>query len=411
MKPSAWVLWLQLTVASRTALEALFRHPLRALLTGFGILVGVLAVTVVITLGEGAERAVQGQLENLGENLITITARTAAKSGAGSNKPSLTLSDARAIESEIDGVFVVAPVLERLARVRFEKRNTSAQVLGTTSAYFSARNYKMSSGSFWQSSERTSRVVLLGSTVVTELFPHAEPLGASIRIGRHLFRVVGVLEAKGQTPFGMDQDNLIVMPIATMRSKISPGRPGEVGQIAVGAKDGVSTQDLMRPIRSLLRQRHHISSGDEDDFSLRDQTRLAESQRGVVAIMRMLLLSIAGVSLVIGGIGVMNIMLVSVAERSKEIGTRLAVGARASDILSQFLIEAVILALLGGFAGAALAAALVPLMEDYFGWELVISGRSLAVASTVSISIGIVFGFLPARRAAMLDPVEALRRE
>jgi putative ABC transport system permease protein len=223
--------------------------------------------------------------------------------------------------------------------------------------------------------------------------------------------VIGVLSEKGQTPFGSDQDNVVVMPIRTMRSKVAPGRPGEVRQIVIATSRGKSTRDIMRPIRSLLRQRHHIQDGQANDFSIRDQQRMAEAQRGIVTVMRMLLLCIAGVSLVIGGIGVMNIMLVSVAERSREIGTRLAVGARGIDILVQFLIEAVVLSLLGGGAGALLAAALVSPLEGYFGWELHISSAALLVACGVSVTIGVVFGMLPARRAARLDPVEALRRE
>ncbi len=395
-------------------MESLVRNPLRAGLTGFGILVGVAAVTVVMTLGEGAERAVQERIEKLGENLLTIRARSAQASGASdSEKPTLVESDGRAIFENIDGITHVAPMLDGLVRAVSGGRNTSAQAVGTTSAYFGARNYEIESGAIWSAAQQSTaaRVVLVGPTIVDELFPGEEGVGKSIRIGKHLFRVIGVLAEKGQTPFGQDQDNVIVMPIKTMRSKITPGRPGEVSQIVLSAADGVTTEELMRPIRSLLRQRHHINYGEGDDFSLRDQSRMADAQRGVVDVMRMLLLSIAGVSLVIGGIGVMNIMLVSVAERSREIGTRLSVGARGADILTQFLIEAVVLSLLGGAAGAALAAAVVPPLEDYFGWELYISARSLGIAAGVSITIGVAFGLLPARRAARLDPVEALRRE
>ena len=404
----------RLGVALRTAIESLSRNPLRATLTGCGILVGVSAVTVVMTLGEGAERAVQQRIDKLGENLLTIRAESPQASGASNpDKPTLVEADARAISESIEGVAYTAPVLDGMVRVIFGSRNTSAQAIGTTSQYLGARNYQIDSGTMWSASQEATaaRVVLLGPKVVKEVFSGEEPVGKSIRIGRHLFRVLGILSEKGQTPFGMDQDNVIVMPIKTMRSKITPGRPGEVSQIVLAAAKGVTTEELQRPIRSLLRQRHHIEIGDADDFSLRDQSRMAEAQRGVVAVMRMLLLSIAGVSLVIGGIGVMNIMLVSVTERSREIGTRLAVGARGADIMIQFLIEAVVLALLGGAAGAALSAALVSPLEAYFGWEMFISPRALTIAAVVSITIGVVFGALPARRAARLDPVEALRRE
>jgi putative ABC transport system permease protein len=404
----------RLGVALRTAAESLSRNPLRAGLTGFGILVGVAAVTVVMTLGEGAERAVQERIEKIGENLLTIRAESAQASGASNaDRPTLIEADARAIAEHVDGVAHVAPILDSMVRVIAGSRNTSVQAIGTTSAYLGARNYEVDAGTIWSPSHEATaaRVVLLGPKVVQELFSGEEPVGQSIRIGRHLFRVIGLLSEKGQTPFGMDQDNIIVMPLKTMRSKIVPGRPGEVRQIVLATKDGVMIDKIKRPITALLRQRHHIEPGDGDDFSLRDQSRMAEAQRGVVDVMRMLLLSIAGVSLIIGGIGVMNIMLVSVTERSREIGTRLAVGARGADILIQFLIEAVVLSLLGGAAGAALAALLVAPLEEYFGWEMFVSPRALSIATAVSLTIGVVFGLLPARRAARLDPVEALRRE
>ncbi len=400
--------------ALRTALEALAKHPLRAALTGFGILIGVAAVTTVITLGEGAERAVQQRIERMGEDLITVRPRAAEASGAGEEERAfLTEADAKAVAREVTGARQVAPVLQGLVRTVARDKNTSAQAIGTTLAYFEARNYRTEQGEFWsEPAQATSaRVCAIGPTVKEELFPRREAVGQSLRIGRHLFRVVAVLEAKGQTPFGMDQDNIVVMPLGAMRSKIAPGRPGEVGQILVLAEKDVGSAKVMADIQSLMRQRHGIQQGQADDFSVRDQSRIANAQRGVVAVMRTLLLSIAGVSLVIGGIGVMNIMLVSVAERSREIGTRLAVGAQAADIMTQFLIEAVVLSLLGGLLGAGLAALLVPALEDYFGWDLALSIRGLAIASTVSVGIGITFGLLPARRAAKLDPVEALRRE
>lgn len=401
-------------IAFRTAIEALTRHPLRALLTGFGILVGVSAVTVVITLGEGAERMVQERIELLGESLVTIQAKAVQASGtAEQTRPLLSEGDARAILESVDGISHVAPVLDGISRAMFGQKNASVQAVGSTLEYFGARNYRLQDGTFWDSTQENAaaRVVVIGPTVVNDLFAGGEAVGSSIRIGRHLFSVVGVLKEKGQTPFGRDQDDVVVMPIKTMRAKVSPGRPGEVRQIVVAATPGVSSEAIQRPITSLLRQRHHLKQDEENDFSVRDQARIAQAQRGIVAVMRLLLLSIAAVSLVIGGIGVMNIMLVSVAERSREIGTRLAVGARASDILTQFLIEAVVLSILGGFGGALVAALLVSPLESYFGWPLSISVSSLTVASTVSVTIGVVFGFLPARRAAHLDPVEALRRE
>lgn len=400
-------------VAFKIALDALIRNPLRASLTGFGILVGVLAVTVVITLGEGAERAMTQQVERLGENLLTIRARASQPSGVRKDLPTLVEADARAVSEVIEGVAAAAPVLDGLVRAVYRERNTPAQAIGTSLDYLAARNYRVVEGTAWTPAQEitSARVVLIGPTLVKELFSGVSPLGESIRIGRHLFSVIGVLSEKGQTPFGTDEDNVVVMPLGAMRSKVAPGRPGEVSQIAVAAKNGVDTGQIERPIRALLRQRHQLLQDDADDFSIRDQSRIVQTQRGIISVMHMLLLSIALVSLVIGGIGVMNIMLVSVAERSKEIGTRMAVGARGSDILIQFLVEAIVLSLLGGAGGALLAGLLVAPLQEYFGWELLISPTSLLVALTASITIGVVFGLLPARRAARLDPVEALRGE
>ena len=401
-------------VACRTAVDALTRNPMRGALTGFGILVGVSAVTIVITLGEGAEKAVQAQIETMGENLITIRSQSTNKSGAGKETlPLLTEMDAEAISVNVPGVDAVAPALEGLVRAVAQNRNAAAQAVGTSVAYFEVRNYRIASGALWDEVQESTaaRVVLIGPTVRDELFPGENPVGQSLRIGRHLFRILGVLDAKGQTPFGTDQDNIVVMPLGTMRSKISPTRPSEIQQILLTTQDGTTTKEAERPIRALLRQRHHLEGEEEDDFSIRDQARMADAQRGVVMVMRLLLLSIAGVSLVIGGIGVMNIMLVSVAERSKEIGTRLAVGARGSDILTQFLIEAIFLSLLGGMLGVAVTGLVVRPLEGYFGWTLEVSAQSLWIATVVSITIGVVFGLLPARRAARMDPVDALRRE
>lgn len=400
-------------VAFTTATEALIRHPLRALLTGFGIFIGVFSVTIVMTLGEGAERSVRAQVEQLGENLLTVRARSDRASGASDEKAELTERDADAIATLVEDVHAIAPTLDGMARAVYGQRNSSTQVVGTTLSYLTAHKYKIVDGVSWDANQQATgaRVVLIGPTLVDELFRGEPPVGQSIRIGRHLFRVIGVLSEKGQTPFGMDLDNIALMPISTMRSKVAPGRPGEVGQIAVAAKDGVDLLKLEKKMRALLRQRHNIGSDQDDDFTIRDQSRMAQAQQGVVSIMKMLLTCIALISLLIGGIGVMNIMLVSVTERSREIGTRLAVGATATDVLVQFLIEAVVLSLLGGALGVVCANLLLKPLSGYFGWVLWISPTTAALGMMVSVSTGVLFGFIPARRAAKLDPVVALRRE
>ncbi len=405
--------WDAFVVALTTAGDALTRHPMRALLTGFGIFIGVLSVSLVMTLGEGAERSIQKQVEQMGENLLTVRARSDRASGAGDEVAELTEADSRAIAHFIQEIDAVAPTLDGMVRAVYGQKNSSTQVVGTTQSYFKARKYKVVQGVTWDSSQEStgSRVVVIGPTVVDELFSGGPAIGESLRIGRHLFSVIGVLSEKGQTPFGMDMDNIIVMPLSTMRSKVAPSRPGEVGQIEIAAQKGASLEQIKKNIRSLIRQRHHIGPDEDNDFSIRDQSRMAQAQKGVVDVMKALLISIAMVSLFIGGIGVMNIMLVSVAERSKEIGTRLAVGATAGDVLVQFLIEAVVLSVLGGVVGLACAGMLLPPLEDFFGWELLISPRTAGLGMLVSMGTGVLFGFIPARRAARLDPVEALRRE
>jgi len=409
-----WALWRRSLVALGLAARSLSRHPLRAALTAGGILVGVLSVTTVMTLGEGAERAIESQLQNLGENLLTIQPRDTQASGARQQEVvSLSELDGQALAKEIAEIVRVAPVVEGASRLRTHDRNSSAKLVGTTLDYFAARNYEVADGALWdEAAERAgSRVVLLGPTIAEQLFGSRSVVGEFVRIGRHAYRVVGVLAEKGQTPFGMDQDSIAVLPLRTMRAKVSPGRPFEVSQLLVKLGAGADGAQAERRMTALLRQRHHLDTDQGDDFSIRDSARFAEAQRGILLVMRTLLLCIAGISLVIGGIGVTNIMLVSVTERSREIGTRLAIGARASDIMGQFLFEAVFLCVLGGILGALGSTLLIPPLESYFGWDLRLSLRALAVATAVSTTLGVTFGLLPARRAAQLDPMEALRRE
>ena len=401
-------------VAFRLAVSSLVRHPLRAGLTAGGILVGVLAVTTVMTLGEGAERAIEAQVQTLGENLLTIQPRDAQVSGARTAAPpSLHVLDGQSIQKDVAEAAFVVPVLDGAGRILSQDRNTSTKLVGTTREYFTVRSYRVAEGALWDlAMERAgARVVLLGPSVKEQLFGARSPIGEFVRIGRHAYRVVGVLAEKGQTPFGTDQDSVAILPLRTMRAKVSPGRPGEVSQLLVQLEQGADAARAERSMTSLLRHRHGLEADQPDDFSIRDSARFAQAQRGILLVMRTLLLAIAGISLVIGGIGVTNIMLVSVTERSREIGTRLAIGARALDILGQFLFEAVLLCLLGGLLGALGSVLLIPPLTAYFGWDLRLSLRALLVATVVSTTLGVTFGLLPARRAAKLDPIEALRRE
>lgn len=402
-----------LVVAISTATTALARHPLRAVLTTFGIFVGVLSFTLVVTLGEGAERSIQTQVQQLGQNLLTIRAKSDRASGVSDNSAAITEGDADAIARSIMNVDVVAPTVDGPARVTLGKKSNLARAIGSTSVYLRARNYQVVEGTSWDETQESTgaRVVLVGPTIVEDLLGGGPAVGHSLRIGRHLFRVIGVLSPKGQSPWGFDLDNVVLMPLRTMRSKIASTPPGEVHQIEVAVHEGAELDMVQKNIQSLLRQRHRIVPGAENDFSINDQLYVAKSQQGVVDVMKMLLTSIALISLFIGGIGVMNIMLVSVTERSREIGTRLAVGATATDVLIQFLIEAVVLSFLGGGLGIVIATLLMPPLEGLFGMQLWLTPATGALGMLVSMSTGILFGFLPAQRAARLDPVAALRRE
>ncbi|HXS18146.1 MAG TPA: ABC transporter permease [Polyangiaceae bacterium] len=406
-------LLITLLVAFSTATTALIRHPLRATLTAFGIFIGVLSFTLVVALGEGAQRSVRAQVEQMGENLLTIRARTDRASGAGESAAKLTEDDALAMSQSVTGVDAVAPTLDSMVRAVAGQNNKNVQAVGSTATYFKAKKYRITEGAVWDKSQENTgaRVILVGPTVVTELFGDGPAVGQSVRMGRHLFRIIGILSAKGQSPFGLDLDNIVVMPLRTMRSKIIRAEPGEVGQVEIAGRADVQLETLQKNLRALLRQRHHIKEDQEDDFNIRDQSRITQAQQGVVAVMQMLLTSIALISLFIGGIGVMNIMLVSVTERSREIGTRLAIGATARDVLIQFLIEAVVLSLIGGALGILCAASLMRPLVGVFGWDLWLSSSTAGLGMLVSMTTGVLFGFLPARRAARLDPVVALRRE
>jgi putative ABC transport system permease protein len=379
------------------------------------VLTGVLSVILVIALGEGAQRSVEKNVEALGENIIAIRAKV-PDTATGTTKdaaPRLTLADARAIARESKLVLAAAPVLEGVARVVVQSVNESAQALGVTREYFIARNYRVTEGVFWDEQQESLgvRVCLLGSALKKTLFKDDDAVGRYVRVGTHQFKVLGVLAEKGQAGSGMDQDNVVLLPLVAMRAKLVPGRQGDVSQIFVATHKGASNEGITKVATQVLRERHRIGIGQDDDFDIRDQAKTAESQRAIVLVMRVLMLCLAALTLIIGGIGVMNIMMVSVTERSREIGTRLSIGARASDVLAQFMIEAVILSLLGGFLGAACSFALLDPLGGAFGYVLEISESALAVGFGASLVLGLVFGYLPAKRAAGMDPVAALRSE
>jgi putative ABC transport system permease protein len=292
-------------------------------------------------------------------------------------------------------------------------KNWSAQVIGSTRSFFTVRNWRVARGAEWDEHDEAmkAKVVILGTTVAEKLFGEEDPVGRQVRIGPYAWRVAGVLESKGEAPFGGDQDNLVLMPIGSMRGRVMRTAPGFAGVLMVSATSADTTDRAVAQIRSILRQRHRIESNRDDDFWIRTQKEFQEMQTAIYSLLTVLLVCIAAISLVVGGIGVMNIMLVSVTERTREIGIRMAIGAQKADIMTQFLVEAVVLALIGGLAGALAGIVAINLMADGLDWPMKLDPTALTVAIMTSALTGIAFGFFPARRAAMLDPIVALRHE
>jgi putative ABC transport system permease protein len=398
------------------AARSIVRSPLRSALTVLGILIGVAAVVAVSALGAGARDRVSSQIQSIGSNFIIVFPQTAQASGArgalGSGQR-ITEDDGRAMLNESTSIVAVAPMLRSLAQIVSGDRNWSTNVTGSTLAYFEVRNWKLARGAPWDVHDEAtkSKVVVLGSTVATNLFGPEDPTGRTVRIGKYPYRVLGVLESKGEAPFGGDQDDVVVMPIASFRSRILRTPPGFAGVLMASASSPEASDRAVTQIEAILRQRHRIGADREPDFVIRTQKEFAEMEARVYGLLTMLLVVVAAISLVVGGIGVMNIMLVSVTERTREIGIRMAIGARHGDILSQFLVEAVVLALLGGVAGAIVGMGAIAGLKAVLDWPMTVQSFALAVSVAVSGLTGIVFGFFPAMRASLLDPIEALRHE
>jgi putative ABC transport system permease protein len=402
-----------LPAAIRLALAAIARNKMRATLTVLGILIGTTAVVMVTTLAGGASESVGHQIDSFGSNLLYIWPENVQQSGArGKVTGRLTEADARAIARESVSVSDVTPWLSPMGQVVYGDKNAQTSVGGTTRSYFPIRRFKIRSGQVWTESDEAmkTKVCVVGATVAEKLFGAKDPIGSTVRIGSSPFRVVGVLEAKGSSPFGDDQDDRLLMPIGSFRARVRPTSPGRADMLMASSTSELTTERAQAEITALLRQRHRIAEGNDADFKITTQAEFREAQEAITGVLSALLLAVAGVSLVVGGIGVMNIMLVSVTERTHEIGIRLSIGARERDILVQFLIEAVVLSMAGGVLGIVVGSAATIGLGRALDWNVVPSTDSILVASFASALIGVVFGFLPARRAASLDPIEALRQ-
>jgi putative ABC transport system permease protein len=399
-----------------SALRSIVRNPLRASLTVLGVLIGVAAVVTVTALGAGARDNVSGQIQAIGSNFVIVFPQASQASGAHGVQGSgmrLTEDDGRAILRESTSVAAIAPALRSMAQVVYGDMNWSTNVVGTTLPYFEVRSWALASGSAWLPNDELvkAKVVVLGSTVARTLFGTDDPIGHTIRLGRYPYRVLGVLTTKGEAPFGGDQDDVVIMPSSSFRARVMRVPPGFAGALMASASSPETTDRAVRQIDSILRQRHHIDEGRDADFVIRTQKEFAEMQDRIYAILTALLVFVAGISLVVGGIGVMNIMLVSVTERTREIGIRMAIGAREGDIRSQFLVEAISLSFLGGLAGVMVGALATAVLRSVLEWHMSLSATPIVVSVGVSAAVGIGFGFFPARRAARLDPIEALRHE
>ena len=403
----------------RLALRALAVNKLRSALTMLGIIIGVAAVIVMIAVGAGAQARVEQQIRSLGANLLLILsgARTqgGVRLGVGSNY-TLSEEDAVAINREITEA-LAAPALRGGAQVVWGNSNWATQIYGTTPDYLEVRQWPLAAGRIFEPAEMAGagKVCVVGHTVVRELFGNADPVGQVIRIKRVPFTVVGILETKGQSLMGSDQDDVILVPIATARSRVlgtaSRAKQSAVSTIWVKVADGYDTKVVEEQVRALLRQRHRLQPGAEDDFSLRNLAEFMAAQEAASRVLALLLAAVASVSLVVGGIGIMNIMLVSVTERTREIGLRRALGARTRDILGQFLVEAVTLSLIGGLVGVLLGVGGALAVARFADWQVVLPGDAVLLAVAFAFAIGVFFGFYPARKAARLHPVEALRFE
>jgi len=404
---------------AQLALTALAANRTRTGLTMLGVIIGVAAVVTMMAVGSGAQARVAEQIRSLGSNLIIVMSGSMTASGVRLGSGSLltiTEDDAKAMEREIESVQVAAPAVRGGVQVVAGNANWSTALGGVTPGMFEARDWAAASGRLLtqEDVDGATKVALLGQTVAQNLFGSDDPIGQVIRVNKVPLTVIGVLARKGQTTQGQDQDDTVLVPLSTAKKKLlgsSQANARAVGAILVKVRQAAAMKDAEQEIRSLLRQRHHLQPEQDDDFTLRNLSEILESQEASSRVLSLLLASIASVSLVVGGIGIMNIMLVSVTERTREIGLRRAVGARRRDILAQFLIEAVTVSLTGGLMGIVLGALSSWAIAYFAGWSAPIQARGVIPAFLFAGAVGVFFGFYPARKASRLNPIDALRYE
>jgi putative ABC transport system permease protein len=401
----------------RIAFKALARNKMRSSLTMLGIIIGVGAVIAMIAIGSGAKARIQEQIASMGSNLLIILSGSSTSGGfryGSGSLPTLTVEDAKAIASELSAVRYAAPVLQGVAQVVFGNQNWSTVTIASTPEALLIRDWPVTQGrSLTQADvDGAAKVCLLGQTVAYSLFGEMDPVGQVVRIKKFPFTVVGVLSLKGQTTWGQDQDDVVYVPLTTgQRLLFGQQFPGMVRSIGVQATGPDTMKPAEEQITQLLRQRHRIRAGQENDFTVRNLTEAFSAAQQSAKVMSILLGAIASISLLVGGIGIMNIMLVSVTERTREIGIRMAVGACGKDILWQFLVEALVLSLIGGIIGIFLGVGASQIISQIFRWPTLISPEALILSFSFAGGVGIFFGFYPARKAAQMDPIEALRYE
>lgn len=398
----------------RVAGVSILKNKMRTLLTMLGIIIGVGAVIVMVAIGEGAQSQIEQQIQGLGTNMLVITPEAASRGGVSmgaQSRPRLTTEDAEVLASEAFLLAYVSPVINSFTQAVGGAGNWRTSVLGVSPDYQQIRDWNLREGTFIDEAAVRSmrREVVIGSTVADNLFPNGDAVGQRLRLRDVPVTVIGVLEPKGQTAGGNDMDDTILAPYTTVQTRMA-GRQF-IGQILASTSSPDDLGPAQGEIRQILRDAHGLAPNEPDDFTVRNQGELADAAQGMTQVMTLLLASIASISLLVGGIGIMNIMLVSVTERTREIGLRLAVGARGSDVMIQFLVESVVMSLAGGVLGVALGIAGGQTIAAFTGWSTLVSPATIGLALGFAASVGIFFGFYPARRAARLDPIEALRYE